>query len=94
MLSVADNSAEINERFYSELSFGTGGLRGELGAGTSRMNIYTVKFSLGVDGLPKINVLRFKNDEVRLIIRPSGTEPKLKIYYQAKGENKKDAIAN
>lgn len=33
---------EIYERFYKELAFGTGGLRGILGAGTNRMNIYTV----------------------------------------------------
>ena len=34
---------EIYERFYRELEFGTGGLRGIIGAGTNRMNIYTVK---------------------------------------------------
>ncbi len=33
---------ELSDRFYRELSFGTGGLRGKLGAGTNRMNIYTV----------------------------------------------------
>jgi len=34
---------EINDRFYKELEFGTGGLRGVLGAGSNRMNIYTVR---------------------------------------------------
>lgn len=34
---------EIKERFYKELEFGTGGLRGIIGAGTNRMNVYTVK---------------------------------------------------
>lgn len=34
---------EINDRFYRELEFGTGGLRGILGAGSNRMNIYTVR---------------------------------------------------
>jgi len=34
---------EINDRFYKDLEFGTGGLRGILGAGTNRMNIYTVR---------------------------------------------------
>ena len=34
---------EIEDRFYKELEFGTGGLRGIMGAGTNRMNIYTVR---------------------------------------------------
>ena len=37
----ADETA-IEDRFYKELEFGTGGLRGVLGAGTNRMNVYTV----------------------------------------------------
>ncbi|WP_297956673.1 phospho-sugar mutase [uncultured Ruminococcus sp.] len=37
-----DNEA-INDRFYRDLEFGTGGLRGVIGAGTNRMNIYTVR---------------------------------------------------
>ena len=41
--SVAGNEAEIRDRFYRDLEFGTGGLRGVLGAGTNRMNIYTVR---------------------------------------------------
>lgn len=41
--SVAGNGEEIYERFYRELEFGTGGLRGILGAGSNRMNIYTVR---------------------------------------------------
>ncbi len=40
---IADDPAEIEERFYKELEFGTGGLRGVIGAGTNRMNIYTVR---------------------------------------------------
>lgn len=39
---IADNDEEISDRFYRELEFGTGGLRGVIGAGTNRMNIYTV----------------------------------------------------
>lgn len=40
---IKDNPKEIEERFYKELEFGTGGLRGIIGAGTNRMNIYTVR---------------------------------------------------
>ena len=37
------NESEIEDRFYRQLEFGTGGLRGVIGAGTNRMNIYTVR---------------------------------------------------
>ena len=40
---IADNDNEIKERFYMDLEFGTAGLRGIIGAGTNRMNIYTVR---------------------------------------------------
>lgn len=43
LLSIADNEKEIEERFYRELEFGTAGMRGILGAGTNRMNIYNVR---------------------------------------------------
>ncbi len=43
LAGIADNEKEIEERFYRELEFGTGGMRGILGAGTNRMNIYTVR---------------------------------------------------
>ena len=43
LLAIKDDEKEITERFYRELEFGTGGLRGILGAGTNRMNIYTVR---------------------------------------------------
>ena len=39
--SLADS--EIEDRFYRDLEFGTGGLRGVMGAGTNRMNVYTVR---------------------------------------------------
>ena len=41
--SIKDNENEIKERFYADLEFGTAGLRGIIGAGTNRMNIYTVR---------------------------------------------------
>ena len=40
---IADNENEIKERFYMDLEFGTAGLRGVIGAGTNRMNVYTVR---------------------------------------------------
>ncbi len=40
---ISGNPAEIEDRFYTELEFGTGGLRGIIGAGTNRMNVYTVR---------------------------------------------------
>ncbi|MBS5989087.1 phospho-sugar mutase [Anaerococcus hydrogenalis] len=39
---IEDDEAEIEDRFYQELAFGTAGLRGKIGAGTNRMNQYTV----------------------------------------------------
>lgn len=41
--ALEGNEAEIRERFYKDLEFGTGGLRGVVGAGTNRMNLYTVR---------------------------------------------------
>ncbi len=41
--SIAQDDNEIKERFYKDLEFGTAGLRGIIGAGTNRMNIYTVR---------------------------------------------------
>lgn len=40
---IADDEKEIEDRFYRDLEFGTGGLRGVIGAGTNRLNIYTVR---------------------------------------------------
>ncbi len=41
--SIAGDEKEIEERFYMDLEFGTAGLRGIIGAGTNRMNVYTVR---------------------------------------------------
>ena len=43
LLAIKDNAEEVEDRFYKELEFGTGGLRGVIGAGTNRMNFYTVR---------------------------------------------------
>ncbi len=41
--AISGDEREIEDRFYRQLEFGTGGLRGVIGAGTNRMNIYTVR---------------------------------------------------
>ncbi len=43
LTSIQNDENEIKERFYADLEFGTAGLRGVIGAGTNRMNIYTVR---------------------------------------------------
>jgi len=50
-LRALTDEEEIEDRFYQDLEFGTAGLRGKLGAGTNRMNIYTV--SLACEGLAR-----------------------------------------
>lgn len=41
--TVSKNEKELEDCFYKNLEFGTGGMRGEIGPGTNRMNIYTVR---------------------------------------------------
>ncbi|NLG02446.1 MAG: phospho-sugar mutase, partial [Clostridia bacterium] len=41
--NIESDEKEIEDRFYKDLDFGTGGLRGVIGAGTNRMNLYTVR---------------------------------------------------
>lgn len=43
LLAIRNDEKEAEDRFYKDLAFGTGGLRGVIGAGTNRMNIYTVR---------------------------------------------------
>ncbi len=43
LAAIAGDTDAIKDRFYRELEFGTGGLRGVIGAGTNRMNIYTIR---------------------------------------------------
>ena len=52
LAAIKDNEKEIEDRFYKDLAFGTGGLRGVIGAGTNRMNLYTVRKA--TQGLAKI----------------------------------------
>jgi phosphoglucomutase len=46
-------------------------------------------YSQGILNLPKSNVLQFKSSSYKVTIRPSGTEPKLKIYFEVKAQTKK-----
>ena len=56
LVSMAGNTSAIKDAFYRDLAFGTAGLRGELGVGTNRMNIYTVgKASQGLADYLKKN---------------------------------------
>ena len=43
LLAIRNDEKEVEDRFYKDLEFGTGGLRGVIGAGSNRMNIYTVR---------------------------------------------------
>ncbi len=73
-LKAIENDAEaISDRFYKSLEFGTGGLRGEIGAGTNRMNVYTVakatqglaEYVLSVSSAPTVAIAydsRIKSD--------------------------------
>ncbi len=58
--AVRSDPDAVTDRFYRDLAFGTGGLRGVIGAGTNRMNLYTVRRAtqgladyLNASGLPK-----------------------------------------
>jgi len=62
--ALAGNDKEIEDRFYRELEFGTGGLRGVMGAGTNRMNVYTV--GKATQGLA--NWLKGKHEKASVVI--------------------------
>ena len=59
--SICKNSEEIKDRFYKDLTFGTGGLRGIIGAGTNRINVYTIaKATQGLANYLKKNFSKTK----------------------------------
>lgn len=68
--AIADDDAEIKDRFYTDLEFGTAGLRGVIGAGTNRMNMYTVRKA--TQGL------------ANYIIRQNGQEKGVAIAYDSR----------
>lgn len=65
-LRIIKDKAEIEDRFYKDLDFGTGGLRGIIGAGTNRMNIYTVKKV--TQGLSEYLLDAYKNKDISVSI--------------------------
>lgn len=62
--SIKDNETEIHERFYTSLKFGTAGLRGIIGAGTNRMNIYVVRQA--TQGLANYVLAKYGNGAVAI----------------------------
>ncbi len=63
---MENDKNELVESFYKDLEFGTGGLRGIMGVGTNRMNIYTVGFA--TQGLANYLKINFPNEEIRVAI--------------------------
>lgn len=77
-LILIDSEKEIEDRFYKDLAFGTGGLRGLMGAGTNRINSYTIKkASLGLANY--INMLKNVN------------QPSIAIAYDTRNNSEKFA---
>lgn len=62
----AEDKTELIEAFYKNLEFGTGGLRGIMGAGTNRMNRYTV--SMATQGLSNYLLKAFTNEQIKVVI--------------------------
>lgn len=65
MLNDSDKSALI-DAFYKDLEFGTGGLRGKMGAGSNRMNIYTV--GSATQGLANYLNEAFKGQKISVVV--------------------------
>lgn len=63
---IDENPAELTECFYQDLEFGTGGLRGLMGVGTNRINIYTI--GMATQGLANYLLQCFPNEEIRVAI--------------------------
>ena len=75
---IKDNSEEIKERFYKNLEFGTAGLRGIMGAGTNRMNKYTV--------------MKATQGLANFIIKENGQSRGVVISYDSRNNSKEFAI--
>ena len=53
----------------------------------------TEDYSKGLNGLPKSDVLKFYTKDISVVVRPSGTEPKLKTYVSVIAEDKEKALS-
>ena len=65
-LEQSGQSAELQDRFYRDLEFGTGGLRGKIGVGTNRMNRYTVRKA--TQGLANYLVQRYGTEPIAVAL--------------------------
>ncbi len=63
---IASNPTELVDSFYQDLEFGTGGLRGLMGVGTNRMNVYTV--AMATQGLANYLIACFPNEKIKVAI--------------------------
>jgi phosphoglucomutase len=76
--ALSGNDKEIEDRFYRELEFGTGGLRGVIGAGTNRMNIYTI--ARATQGL------------AQFILQQGAANPSVVIAYDSRNQSPEFAL--
>ena len=63
---IDNDPKELTESFYKDLEFGTGGLRGIMGVGTNRMNIYTV--GMATQGLANYLKKTFPNEKIKVVV--------------------------
>ncbi|WP_026969904.1 phospho-sugar mutase [Algoriphagus terrigena] len=63
---ISENPTELVDSFYQDLEFGTGGLRGLMGVGTNRMNVYTI--GMATQGLANYLLQSFPGQEIKVAI--------------------------
>jgi phosphoglucomutase len=63
---ISENPTELVDSFYQDLEFGTGGLRGLMGVGTNRMNVYTI--GMATQGLANYLLKSFPGQEIKVAI--------------------------
>ncbi|TMM28798.1 phospho-sugar mutase [Polaribacter aestuariivivens] len=63
---IATNSSDLDDRFYKDMEFGTGGMRGIMGAGTNRINKYTL--GRATQGLSNYLIKNIKKEQLKVVI--------------------------